>query len=130
MRRTATTVLTVPACTYNVTEPTVAGYATSLNNCSNLVIPNGGTATCTITNGAVPTPTPTPEPPHIPTSTPTVTPPSPPRAQPESSITFCYMDESGVIQLRTVPRGQFNASYANNPRTTKVGVTSLAECGA
>ena len=42
--------LTVNAGTYNVTEPTVAGYSTSYNNCSSLVIPNGGSQTCTITN--------------------------------------------------------------------------------
>jgi hypothetical protein len=40
----------VSAGTYNVTEPAVIGYATTYDNCSNLVIPNGGTATCTITN--------------------------------------------------------------------------------
>src|SRR4029453_7940289 len=33
-----------------VTEPSVAGYTTSYSNCSNLVIPNGGAGTCTITN--------------------------------------------------------------------------------
>jgi uncharacterized repeat protein (TIGR01451 family) len=42
--------LTVNAGTYNVVEPAVAGYATSYSNCANIVIPNGGTATCTITN--------------------------------------------------------------------------------
>jgi uncharacterized repeat protein (TIGR01451 family) len=42
--------LTVPAGTYSVTEPAVAGYTTSYENCSEVVIPNGGTATCTITN--------------------------------------------------------------------------------
>jgi uncharacterized repeat protein (TIGR01451 family) len=42
--------LTVPAGTYNVTEPAFGGYATSYEGCSNVVIPNGGTATCTITN--------------------------------------------------------------------------------
>lgn len=42
--------LTVNAGTYNVTEPEVAGYATSYDNCSDVVIPNGGSATCTITN--------------------------------------------------------------------------------
>lgn len=44
---------TVSAGTYTVTEPAVAGYTTTYNNCSNLVIPNGGTATCTITNTAI-----------------------------------------------------------------------------
>jgi len=42
--------LTVSAGTYSVTEPAVSGYTTTYNNCSNLVIPNGGEATCTITN--------------------------------------------------------------------------------
>jgi len=46
--------LTVPAGTYSVTEPAVAGYSTTYNNCSNLVIPAGGSATCTITNNDVP----------------------------------------------------------------------------
>jgi hypothetical protein len=41
---------TVNAGTYNITEPAVAGYTTTFNNCSNVVIPNGGSATCTITN--------------------------------------------------------------------------------
>jgi uncharacterized repeat protein (TIGR01451 family) len=42
--------LTVGAGTYDVTEPAVAGYTTTYDNCSNVVIANGGTATCTITN--------------------------------------------------------------------------------
>jgi prealbumin domain-containing protein len=42
--------LTVAAGTYTVTEPAVAGYTTTFNNCSEVVIPNGGTATCEITN--------------------------------------------------------------------------------
>ena len=46
--------LVVAAGTYSVTEPAVAGYTTSYSNCSNLVIPNGGSATCTITNNDVP----------------------------------------------------------------------------
>ncbi len=45
--------LTVSAGTYSVTEPAVPGYATSYSNCSNLVIPHGGSATCTITNNDV-----------------------------------------------------------------------------
>jgi uncharacterized repeat protein (TIGR01451 family) len=45
--------LSVPAGTYSVTEPAVAGYSTTYNNCSNLVIPAGGSATCTITNNDV-----------------------------------------------------------------------------
>jgi hypothetical protein len=40
----------VGAGTYNVTEPAVAGYTTTYDNCSNIVIANGGTATCTVTN--------------------------------------------------------------------------------
>ncbi len=46
--------LTVPAGTYNITEPAVAGYTTTYDNCSNVVIPNGGTQTCTITNNDQP----------------------------------------------------------------------------
>ncbi|HEX2428704.1 MAG TPA: hypothetical protein VHI53_12290 [Gaiellaceae bacterium] len=46
--------LSVSAGTYSVTEPTVAGYTTSYSNCSNLVIPNGGSATCTVTNNDQP----------------------------------------------------------------------------
>ena len=42
--------LTVDAGTYSVTEPAVDGYETSYSNCSQVVIPNGGSATCTITN--------------------------------------------------------------------------------
>jgi len=43
-------VLTVAAGAYTVSEPAVAGYGRSYNNCTGLVIPNGGSATCTITN--------------------------------------------------------------------------------
>ena len=42
--------LTVDAGTFTVTEPAVDGYETSYSNCSQIVIPNGGSATCTITN--------------------------------------------------------------------------------
>ncbi len=42
--------LSVDAGTYTVTEPAVAGYATTYDDCSSLEIPIGGTATCTITN--------------------------------------------------------------------------------
>ena len=42
--------LTVNAGTYTVTEPTVAGYTASYDACTNIVVLNGGTATCTITN--------------------------------------------------------------------------------
>lgn len=42
--------LTVNAGSYSITEPSVAGYATTYNNCSNVTVPNGGSATCTITN--------------------------------------------------------------------------------
>ncbi len=45
--------MTVNAGTYSVVENSNAGYATTYNNCSNLVIPNGGTATCTITNNDI-----------------------------------------------------------------------------
>lgn len=45
--------LTVNAGTYSITEPAEAGYATTYSNCSNLVIPNGGEATCTITNNDI-----------------------------------------------------------------------------
>ncbi|MFT3892851.1 MAG: SdrD B-like domain-containing protein [Anaerolineales bacterium] len=46
--------LTVNAGTYTVTEPTAAGYTATYNNCSNIVIANGGSATCTITNNDQP----------------------------------------------------------------------------
>ncbi len=36
--------------TYTVTEPAVAGYATSYSNCSSIQVPAGGSATCTVTN--------------------------------------------------------------------------------
>ena len=39
-----------PNTTYNVTEPTVAGYATTYSGCSNISIAVGGSSTCTITN--------------------------------------------------------------------------------
>src|SRR5206468_3306656 len=45
--------LTVNAGTYSVTEPAVTGYTTTYDNCSLVVIPNGGSATCTVTNTAV-----------------------------------------------------------------------------
>jgi uncharacterized repeat protein (TIGR01451 family) len=57
--------LTVPAGTYTVIEPPVAGYATSYEGCSDVEIPNGGTATCTITNDDVPPPPPPPPAPQI-----------------------------------------------------------------
>ena len=40
----------VDAGTYTVTEPVVDGYTTSYDNCSNLMIGLGGSATCTIYN--------------------------------------------------------------------------------
>lgn len=43
-------VLSVPAGTYTVTEPAVSGYAPSLSGCSGIVLAEGGSATCTITN--------------------------------------------------------------------------------
>jgi uncharacterized repeat protein (TIGR01451 family) len=44
--------LTLNAGTYNVVEDAtpIAGYSTSYDNCSDVVVPNGGTQTCTITN--------------------------------------------------------------------------------
>ncbi len=42
--------LTVDAGVYTIVEPDVDGYTTSYDNCSRVTIPNGGTATCTITN--------------------------------------------------------------------------------
>src|SRR5207244_10012460 len=42
--------LPIYAGTYTVTEPAVTGYDTSYSNCTSVVIANGGTATCTITN--------------------------------------------------------------------------------
>jgi uncharacterized repeat protein (TIGR01451 family) len=42
--------LTVDAGTYDVTEPPVAGYETSYDKCNDIVVPDGGSATCTITN--------------------------------------------------------------------------------
>jgi len=42
--------LTVNAGTYSVVEDAVSGYTTTYDNCTAVVIPNGGTATCTITN--------------------------------------------------------------------------------
>ncbi|MFC1711891.1 SdrD B-like domain-containing protein [Patescibacteria group bacterium] len=46
--------LTVNAGTYTVTEPPVSGYTTTYSNCTDVVIPNGGTETCTITNNDKP----------------------------------------------------------------------------
>ncbi len=45
--------IVVNAGTYSVTEVTEAGYETSYNNCTNLIIPNGGSATCTVTNNDI-----------------------------------------------------------------------------
>lgn len=42
--------LTVNAGTYSVAELETAGYDTSYDNCSDVTVANGGTATCTITN--------------------------------------------------------------------------------
>ncbi|MBF6025004.1 galactose oxidase-like domain-containing protein [Lysobacter niastensis] len=47
--------LTVPAGTYNVTEPAASGYATTYSGCSNVVLAAGGNATCTITNNDIAT---------------------------------------------------------------------------
>ena len=46
-------VLSVPAGTYSVTEPAVSGYASSLSNCSGIVLAAGDSATCTITNNDI-----------------------------------------------------------------------------
>ncbi|MEK7547005.1 MAG: SdrD B-like domain-containing protein [Patescibacteria group bacterium] len=45
--------LTVNSGTYSVTEPGVSGYSTTYDNCSGLVIANGSSATCAITNTAI-----------------------------------------------------------------------------
>ncbi len=43
--------ITVTPGTYTITETNpMSGYAVSYNNCSNLIVPAGGSATCTITN--------------------------------------------------------------------------------
>ncbi len=42
--------MTVNAGTYSVVETSAAGFVTSYQNCSGLSVPNGGSATCTITN--------------------------------------------------------------------------------
>jgi hypothetical protein len=42
--------LTVDAGHYTVTEPAVSGYYTTYDNCTNVEVTNGGSATCTITN--------------------------------------------------------------------------------
>ncbi|MCS7006481.1 MAG: DUF11 domain-containing protein [Gaiellaceae bacterium] len=47
-------VLVLDAGTYTVTEVAAQGYTTTYSGCSNVVIPNGGSATCTITNNDVP----------------------------------------------------------------------------
>ena len=42
--------LTVDAGTYNVTETPIDGYTMTGNTCVDVVVPNGGSASCTITN--------------------------------------------------------------------------------
>jgi Prealbumin-like fold domain/Galactose oxidase, central domain len=42
--------LTLDAATYSITEPAVSGYTASYDNCTGVVLANGGTQTCTITN--------------------------------------------------------------------------------
>src|SRR5207245_2131615 len=44
--------LTKGAGTYTITEPSVAGYDTTYQNCSGVALANGGEQTCTITNTA------------------------------------------------------------------------------
>lgn len=45
--------LTIDAGTYTITEPAVSGYSTTYENCRNVVVENGGSATCTITNNDI-----------------------------------------------------------------------------
>jgi uncharacterized repeat protein (TIGR01451 family) len=45
--------LTVDAGTYTVVETAVSGYTTTYDNCTDVVITNGGSATCTITNNDI-----------------------------------------------------------------------------
>ena len=45
--------LSVPAGTYTVAEPAVAGYTASLSHCNDIVLAAGDSATCTITNDDV-----------------------------------------------------------------------------
>jgi hypothetical protein len=42
--------ITVDAGTYTVTEVADGNYTTTYDNCTDVTVPNGGTATCTITN--------------------------------------------------------------------------------
>ncbi len=42
--------ITVNAGVYTVTEPAVTGYTTTYSNCTDVVVPNGGSQTCVITN--------------------------------------------------------------------------------
>ena len=51
--------MTVDAGTYSVVETDADGYSATYENCSELQIPNGGSATCTITNTLVDVNTPT-----------------------------------------------------------------------
>lgn len=46
--------LIVAAGLHNVTEPAVTGYSTTYDNCSEVNVPAGGFAICTITNHALP----------------------------------------------------------------------------
>lgn len=46
--------LTVSAGTYDIVESPVSGYTTTYNNCTDIVVPSGGSATCTITNNDQP----------------------------------------------------------------------------
>ncbi len=45
--------VTVATGTYSVTEVAASGYTTTYDNCSNVVVSNGETETCTITNNDV-----------------------------------------------------------------------------
>ncbi|NCB43582.1 MAG: DUF11 domain-containing protein, partial [Clostridia bacterium] len=45
--------ISVPAGLYSVTESLATGYVTTYDNCENVVVPNGGSANCTIKNDDV-----------------------------------------------------------------------------
>ena len=55
-----TTQLVVAAGVYTVTEPAAAGYTTRYDNCANVVVAAGATATCTIINDDIASPPPPP----------------------------------------------------------------------
>src|SRR3989338_604272 len=53
--------LSLPAGIYDVTEPSVDGYTTTYENCSEILLSNRGEETCTITNDDVAPPPPAPQ---------------------------------------------------------------------